>query len=209
LVFISILFHTARDYRTWFLPFIAFFILGYYYITPNWTFFVFIYAYCLIPILDETVSRDSQNASTEEYEKLLNDRYFDFLVYSHVYIQYFMLFWSCYVLKFDNLTWYQIFGLMLSQGVYASTIINVAHELGHRKSAFAQFHARAALISVCYMHFFIEHNKGHHKHVATPNDPSTAKYKQSVYAFWIQTFIGTYTSAWHIAIDEAKKKNRV
>ena len=133
----------------WGYSFIAFFILGYYYITPNWTFFVFIYAYCLIPILDEIVSRDSQNASTEEYEKLLNDRYFDFLVYSHVYIQYFMLLWCCYVLTHDSLTWYQIFGLMLSQGVYASTIINVAHELGHRKSAFAQFHARAALISVC------------------------------------------------------------
>ncbi len=49
------------------------------------------------------------------------------------------------------------------------------------------------------MHFFIEHNKGHHKHVATPHDPSTAKFKQSVYAFWVQTFIGTYLSAWHIA----------
>jgi len=58
------------------------------------------------------------------------------------------------------------------------------------------------------MHFFIEHNKGHHKHVATPHDPSTAKFKQTVYAFWAQTFIGTYVSAWHIAIDEAKKKNR-
>ena len=57
------------------------------------------------------------------------------------------------------------------------------------------------------MHFFIEHNKGHHKHVATPNDPSTAKFKQSVYAFWVQTFIGTYLSAWHIAIEDAKKKN--
>jgi alkane 1-monooxygenase len=57
------------------------------------------------------------------------------------------------------------------------------------------------------MHFFIEHNKGHHKQVATPNDPSTAKFKQSVYAFWVQTFIGTYLSAWHIAIEDAKKKN--
>ena len=58
------------------------------------------------------------------------------------------------------------------------------------------------------MHFFIEHNKGHHKHVATPDDPSTAKFKQSVYAFWVQTFIGTYLSAWHIAIEDAKKKQR-
>jgi alkane 1-monooxygenase len=56
------------------------------------------------------------------------------------------------------------------------------------------------------MHFFIEHNKGHHKHVATPNDPSTAKYKQSLYSFWLQTFRGTYVKAWQIAIEDAQKR---
>jgi alkane 1-monooxygenase len=84
--------------------------------------------------------------------------------------------------------------------------INVAHELGHRTNKFEQFLAKSLLLTSLYMHFFIEHNKGHHKHVATPNDPSTAKFKQTVYAFWIQTFIGTYLSAWHIAIEDAKKK---
>ncbi|MDZ7936055.1 MAG: alkane 1-monooxygenase [Emticicia sp.] len=192
----------------WGYSFIALFLLGYYYISPNWTFFVFIYAYGLIPMLDELVSRDSQNASTEEYEKLLNDRYFDFLVYSHVYIQYFMLLWGCYALTHDNLTWYQIFGLMLSQGVYASTIINVAHELGHRKSLIAQFHARAALISVCYMHFFVEHNRGHHTHVATPLDPATARKNQTVFQFWKQSLLGGFRSAWNIEKKLLQKENK-
>lgn len=192
----------------WGYSFITFFLLGYYYISPNWTFFVFIYAYGLIPILDEIVSRDSQNVSTEEYEKLINDRYFDILVYSHVYIQYFMLLWGCYVLTHDSLTWYQIFGLMLSQGVYASTIINVAHELGHRKSAIAQFHARAALISVCYMHFFVEHNRGHHTHVATPLDPATARKNQTVFQFWVQSIIGGFRSAWNIEKKLLQKENK-
>ncbi len=58
------------------------------------------------------------------------------------------------------------------------------------------------------MHFFIEHNKGHHKHVATPHDPSTAKLNQPLYLFWPQTLIGTYKSAWDISIQEAKKKNK-
>jgi alkane 1-monooxygenase len=59
------------------------------------------------------------------------------------------------------------------------------------------------------MHFFIEHNKGHHKHVATPQDPSTAKLNQSLYRFWLQTLPGTYMSAWHIAIADATKKNKI
>jgi alkane 1-monooxygenase len=58
------------------------------------------------------------------------------------------------------------------------------------------------------MQFYIEHNRGHHKHVATPGDPSTAKYRQSVYAFWWQTVTGTWISAWKIAHKEAQKKNR-
>ena len=182
----------------WGYSFIILFLSGYYFISHNWTFFVFLYAYIVVPILDHVVRRDSQNASAAEYEELIKDKYFDFLVYSHVYIQYFMLIWGSYVLTHDNLTWWQIGGLMLSQGVYASTIINVAHELGHRNHPLAQFHARAALLSVCYMHFLVEHNRGHHVHVATPLDPATARKNQTIFSFWKQTLIGGFRSAWHI-----------
>jgi alkane 1-monooxygenase len=68
--------------------------------------------------------------------------------------------------------------------------------------------AKMLLLTSLYMHFFIEHNKGHHKHVATPHDPSTAKYNQSLYAFWPQTLIGTYLSAWKIANEEQEKKGK-
>lgn len=191
----------------WGYSFIVFALSGYYLISHNWTFFVFVYGYILVPILDEVISKDSQNASTEEYEKLIKDKYFDVLVYSHVYIQYFMLLWGCYILVYDNLTWWQVVGLMLSQGVYASTIINVAHELGHRTSRWAQFHAKAALMTVGYMHFLIEHNRGHHTHVATPLDPATARKNQSIFSFWKQTLIGSFRSAWHIEKKQLAKQN--
>jgi alkane 1-monooxygenase len=86
--------------------------------------------------------------------------------------------------------------------------INVAHELGHRVNKFEQFLAKMLLLTSLYMHFFIEHNKGHHKHVATASDPSTAKYNQSLYAFWPQTLMGTYKSAWKIAKEELEKKGK-
>jgi alkane 1-monooxygenase len=76
--------------------------------------------------------------------------------------------------------------------------INLAHELGHRSKKAEQFLAKCLLLTSLYMHFFIEHNKGHHTHVSTPDDPSSAKYKQSVFAFWLQTFPGTLRSAWQI-----------
>lgn len=192
----------------WGYSFVALYLLGYYYISQNWTFFVFFYGYAFVPILDSLVSKDSQNASQEEYEKLLNDWYFDVLVYSHVYIQYFLLAWSSYILINDNLTWWQIVGLFLSQGVYASTIINVAHELGHRQHPIAKFHARMALLSVGYMQFFVEHNRGHHVNVATPLDPATALKNQTVFSFWKQSVIGGFKSAVRLEKKRLEKKNK-
>ena len=46
------------------------------------------------------------------------------------------------------------------------------------------------------MHFFIEHNYGHHLHVATPEDGATAKYNQSVYSFWFTSVTKQYIDAW-------------
>jgi alkane 1-monooxygenase len=86
--------------------------------------------------------------------------------------------------------------------------INVAHELGHRVNKFEQTLAKLLLLTSLYMHFYIDHNQGHHKHVATPGDPSSAKLNQSLYAFWPQTLIGTYMSAWHIAAKALEKKGK-
>ena len=43
-----------------------------------------------------------------------------------------------------------------------------------------------------YMHFYLEHNFGHHKNVATPLDPATSKLNQTVYHFWIVSVFQQY-----------------
>jgi alkane 1-monooxygenase len=84
--------------------------------------------------------------------------------------------------------------------------INVGHELGHRVNPFEQTLARLLLLSSLYMHFFIEHNKGHHKRVATPADPSSARFGEMVYAFFFRTIFYSYASAWEIANRDTRKK---
>ena len=86
--------------------------------------------------------------------------------------------------------------------------INVAHELGHRVNALEQFLAKSLLLTSLYMHFFIEHNKGHHKNVATPEDPSSARYGEMLYTFWFRTIVYSYISAWKIANQEMRKKGK-
>jgi alkane 1-monooxygenase len=104
-------------------------------------------------------------------------------------------------------SWWELSGKVLVMGLLCGTFgINVAHELGHRTNRSEQFLAKILLLSSLYMHFFIEHNKGHHKRVSTPEDPASARYGESVYAFYFRSVIFSYLSAWHIANSEMKKK---
>jgi len=182
----------------WSYSLLAVILAGYYVGDSPWTWAGAFYVYCVVPLLDFLAGRDRSNISRDAFDSTLHDRYFDVLLYSFVYLQYGLLLWGCYVLTTDPLTTIQKVRLMINIGLFSGTIINVAHELGHRSSRIAQFHARMALLSVSYMHFLIEHNRGHHVHVATPADPATARKNQTLYAFWRQSLVGSYRSAWQI-----------
>lgn len=187
---------------------IPFFILLSFYLEGTyWAFMPVVYTYFFVPIIDEIIGKDAQNVQKQEFEGLIKDKYFDFLVYSHVWIHFFILVYVAIQISSHHFSNIQILGFVLSQGVYASSIINVSHELGHRNHPLAIIHARVALMFVCYHHFIIEHNRGHHVHVATPNDPATSKKGQTVFDFWIQSLFGSFKSAWNIEKRLLQKKD--
>jgi alkane 1-monooxygenase len=84
--------------------------------------------------------------------------------------------------------------------------INVGHELGHRVKPYEQWLAKSLLLTSLYTHFFIEHNKGHHKNVSTPIDPSSAPKGMTLYRFWLRSVTGTWRDAWLIAKEDLQKK---
>ena len=47
-----------------------------------------------------------------------------------------------------------------------------------------------------YMHFYIEHLYGHHKRVATEEDPATSQKGENFYSFLPKSIIGGFMSAW-------------
>jgi alkane 1-monooxygenase len=168
-----------------------------------------LYTFFLIPFVELFIKSDPSNLDEVEEALAKKNKSYDIILYAAVIMQYYSLwvFFNC--LKQDSLSTIDTAGRVMSMGLLCGTFgINVAHELGHRVNKIEQTLAKLLLLTSLYMHFFIEHNKGHHKHVATPHDPSTAKYNQSVYAFWPQTLIGTYLSAWKIANDEVGKKGK-
>lgn len=171
----------------------------------TWTGIIF--TFLIVPLADSVLGRDSQNVSHDDFENLVHDRFFDFVVYSLVYAHFLQLVLVSFTISKADFSAFQWVGFVLSIGIFSGTMINVAHELGHRNSKIAQFHAKFTLMTVCYMHFIIEHNRGHHVWVATPQDPATAKRGQSLYEFWVQSIVGSFRSAWNIETQRLQRTN--
>lgn len=166
-------------------------------------------AWILIPLIELLVKPDPANMGAAEEELARKNPSYDVLLYLVVVLQFVALYEFLDGLMNTNLPWYDIAGRIWVMGLLCGTFgINVGHELGHRVNKFEQTLAKALLLTSLYMHFFTEHNKGHHKRVATPEDPSSARYGEAVYTFYFRTIIFSYLSAWHIANDEVKKKGR-
>ncbi|MEL7003877.1 MAG: alkane 1-monooxygenase, partial [Bacteroidota bacterium] len=101
---------------------------------------------------------------------------------------------------------YEWIGFILSTGLVTGGIgITVAHELGHKKEAIERFYSKLLLMTVSYMHFYIEHNRGHHVTVATPEDPATSRKNEVFYAFWFRSVIMGYLHAWKIENNRLRK----
>jgi alkane 1-monooxygenase len=159
-----------------------------------------VYTFIFIPILESNTKEYINEYSDDEKKSRNLDPFFDFLLYLNIPIVYGIFFFSLNTLVHTN-SISEIIGIILSASIVMATNgINVGHELGHRKSLFSRTCSKLLYLPCQYMHFFIEHNFGHHINVATPNDPATAKYKQNLYSFWISSVTKTYISAWKIQL---------
>ncbi len=158
-----------------------------------------IVGFVLIPVLEQVLPQSDANLTAPEEERQLRKRLFDWLLYLNVPILYGLLWYYFHTLAQGGLAPYEMVGLTLSTGIIVGALgINVGHELGHRNTRHEQWMAQALLLPALYMHFTIEHNRGHHKNVATDLDPASARRGQLVYAFWWQSVTGGYRNAWRL-----------
>ncbi|MFT5640162.1 MAG: alkane 1-monooxygenase [Cyclobacteriaceae bacterium] len=171
------------------------------------TFTPIIEAFLLVPFLELLFRPDPENLSDPEAVSRKNDWFYDLLVYSVVPIQCYFLLLFFESMQEIGLTTVDKIGRVSSMGLMCGVIgINVAHELGHRKKKYEQLMAKMLLLTSLYMHFFIEHNRGHHKNVSTPEDPSSARVGETLYSFWFRSVVYAYLSAWRLEKDRLAKK---
>jgi alkane 1-monooxygenase len=166
-----------------------------------------LFAWIIIPVTELVLPPNTKNMNAAEEEMAKQDRLYDYLLYLFVCMQYVALYFFLKSFSQPNLSAVTLTGRVLSMGLLCGTFgINIGHELGHRIKPAEQWLAKASLLTSLYVHFFIEHNKGHHKNVATPQDPSSARYNEPVYTFYARTIVYSYLSAWHIANTDMQKQ---
>jgi alkane 1-monooxygenase len=152
----------------------------------------------LFPVLDMAIGLDRTNPPDSVLKFLEQDRYYRWCTYVFIPIQYAGLVFACWMWSSGDLTLIEDIGLALTMAVVGGIAINTAHELGHKRASSEKWLSRVALAQTGYGHFFIEHNRGHHVKVATPEDPASSRLGESFWAFLPRTVAGSLRSAWGI-----------
>ena len=174
-----------------------------------WSYLTPIYAFVIIPILEIIMPQDPSNLTKREQSSKSSKRFFDWMLYMNIPIVFCILLYALFDFSSHSYELYETIGLVLSVGIVLGVNgINVGHELGHRQSSNERYLGKLLLLPSFYMHFYIEHNFGHHVNAATHEDPATAKYNQNLYSFWITSIIGQYLSAWKLQTQILKREQK-
>lgn len=164
--------------------------------------------YIILPVLDGWIGKDPNNPPESAVPELEKDRYYRVLTWLTVPLHYFTMTVVCWVMATWELRWYDILGLVLSLGFVNAVAINTGHELGHKNTRFEKWLAKISLAVVAYGHFMIDHNRGHHRYVATPDDCSSAAMGESVYRFALREMPGGWFRAWHLEQERLQQLDK-
>ncbi|MGX6603313.1 alkane 1-monooxygenase [Micromonosporaceae bacterium Da 78-11] len=167
----------------------------------------------VIPVLDLLTGDDRVNPPDEAVPALQASPYYRWITYLFLPAQYAALVMTC-------IAWTrspgfagaagptQAAGLVLTAGLVNGIAINTAHELGHKRETVECWLSRIALAPTGYGHFHVEHNRGHHVRVATPEDPASSRLGETYWQFWPRTVLGSLRSAWRLETARHRLRGR-
>ena len=161
-----------------------------------------LYIFGFIPLLDRWIGEDPFNPPEEVVPAMSADPHYRYIVWLMVFMPYISFLAAAFFVGTQDLPWWSILVLAIGVGTGNGNAINIAHELGHKNNRLDRFMAKLALGVSGYGHFCIEHNRGHHVRVSTPEDCSSSRMGESVYAFALRDLPGALIGGWQ---QEAKR----
>lgn len=164
--------------------------------------------YGLIPMLDMIVGEDQSNPPEDVVPQLENDHYYRYITYALV-----PLIWGGYLFGIwfvgsHTLPLHGWLAMVILVGGTCGFGINLGHELGHKAGKGERWLAKFVLAPCGYGHFFIEHNKGHHRDVATPEDPASSRMGENIWRFACRELPGAARRAWQLEKNRLQREGR-
>ncbi|MEL6371955.1 MAG: alkane 1-monooxygenase [Pseudomonadota bacterium] len=166
----------------------------------------FIYFYVLIPAADAVFGGDTENPPEEVVGDLSQDSFYEIVAYALIPFHYVSFIATAWFVASEPLPLWAILLLGVSVGLMHGNMINIGHELGHKLDKRNRVFAKLALGLSGYGHFTIEHNRGHHVMVSTPEDCASARFGESVYAFMFRELPGALKGGWAHEARRLEKK---
>lgn len=158
------------------------------------------------PLLDWAFGEDENNPPEELVMQLEQDRYYRVLTYIVVPMHLVSFYGAAWWAGTQDLHWWAFAGLAAVAGMTSGLAINTGHELGHKRSRLERNLSRIALAIPMYGHFTIDHNRGHHRDVSTPEDCASSRMGESIYRFAVREIPGAFDRAWQIEKERLDRR---
>ena len=161
----------------------------------------------IIPLLDLMLGKDALNPDEQsDVPRLNQEKYYRAVTLIWVVAYAALLGWGVWVLASGVFSLVGALGWVVSIGIVGGLGINVAHELIHKDDKLETWAGGFLLSMVCYAGFKVEHIRGHHVHVSTPEDASSSRYNQSLYSFLPHAYVHNFLNAWKLEAERLKRK---
>lgn len=188
-------------------PLVAVSGIGLYLVTGSeWSFLTpLVFIYGISTLFDSVFGVDNSNPPEELVPQLEEDRFYRWLTYLTVPIHFAVLLVIATFVGTQSVSLFSVLALAITAGIYSGLGLVTAHELGHKKSRLERNLAKIVQAVPAYGHFCLEHNRGHHRDVATPEDPASSRMGESIYKFVRREIPGAFRRAWKIEQDRLER----
>ena len=152
--------------------------------------------FLLVPLLDYLIGTDTSNPPEEIVPQLEADPFYRRILIAAIPMHFVTLGAGALLVGTQELPigFFVAFSAII--GLYSGLSINTAHEIGHKNTKLERMLSRIVLSVSGYGHFCIDHNLGHHRDVATPEDPASSRMGESIYRFTLREIPGAAKRGW-------------
>ena len=158
--------------------------------------FPLFYTFVVIPVVDALMGEDPHNPPEEIVPLMAKDNYYRYLLYVGVVLLFIDFFVVAWFVGTQSLPWWAYLAIALGTGYTSAGSLLLGHELGHKNNAADRRTAQIVNALVGYGHFCIEHNRGHHVQVSTPEDFASSRMGESIYKFIRREVPGALRRGW-------------